>query len=67
MIYAGTKGFLDGIEVANVTRYETALLEHLRANCKPLLDDITVNDRKVDGDLEEAIKSELENFTTKFS
>ncbi|PQM61169.1 MAG: F0F1 ATP synthase subunit alpha [Rhodobacteraceae bacterium] len=67
VIYAGTKGFLDGIEVVNVTRYETALLEHLRANCKPLLDDITVNDRKIDGDLEEAIKSELENFTTKFS
>ena len=67
VIYAGTKGFLDGIEVASVTRYETALLEHLRSNCKPLLDDITVNDRKVDGDLEEAIKSELENFTTKFS
>ncbi len=67
VIYAGTKGFLDGIEVKNVNRYELGLLEHLRTNCKDLLDDITVNDRKIDGDIEDKIKSELEKFTSNFS
>ncbi|MDG2474333.1 MAG: F0F1 ATP synthase subunit alpha [Paracoccaceae bacterium] len=67
VIYAGTNGFLDGIEVNQVNRYETGLLEHLRTNCKTLLEDLTVNDRKVDGELEDKIKSELESFTTKFS
>ncbi len=67
VIYAGTKGFLDGIEVNKVNAYELSLLEYLRNNCKELLDDLTVNDRKVDGELEERIKTELEKFTANFS
>jgi F-type H+-transporting ATPase subunit alpha len=67
VIYAGTNGFLDGIEVNQVNRYEIGLLEHLRTNCKALLEDLTVNDRKVDGELEDKIKLELESFTAKFS
>ncbi len=67
VIYAGTKGFLDGIDVNQVTKYESNLLDHLRANCKDLLDDITFNDRKVEGELEEKIKAELEKFTANFS
>ena len=67
VIYAGTKGFLDGIEVKQVNKYEMELLEHLRTNCKDLLSDLTNNDRKVDGELEEKIKTELEKFTANFS
>ena len=67
VIYAGTKGYLDKIEVKEVTKYEMGLLQHLRTNCKALLDDLTKNDRKVDGDLEDKIKAELEKFTTSFS
>ena len=67
VIYAGTKGFLDGIDVKQVTRFETELLEHLRTNCKDLLEDITFKDRKVDGELEDRIKSELEKFLGNFS
>jgi F-type H+-transporting ATPase subunit alpha len=67
VIYAGTKGYLDKIEVKEVTKYEMGLLQHLRTNCKALLDDLTKNDRKVDGDLEDKIKLELEKFTTSFS
>ena len=67
VIYAGTKGFLDEIDVSRVTEFEIGLLNHLRNNCKALLDDITQNDRKVDGDLEEKIRSELENFSKNFS
>jgi F-type H+-transporting ATPase subunit alpha len=50
-----------------VTKYEIGLLQHLRTNCKSLLDDLTKNDRKVDGDLEDNIKAELEKFTANFS
>ena len=67
VIYAGTKGYLDKIEVKDVTKYEMGLLQHLRTNCKDLLDDLTKNDRKVDGDLEDKIKAELEKFTTSFA
>ncbi len=67
VIYAGTKGFLDEIDVSRVTEFEIGLLNHLRNNCKSLLDDITENDRKVDGELEEKIRSELENFSKNFS
>jgi F-type H+-transporting ATPase subunit alpha len=67
VIYAGTKGYLDKIDVKDVTKYEMGLLKHLRTNCKDLLDDLTKNDRKVDGDLEDKIKAELEKFTTSFA
>jgi F-type H+-transporting ATPase subunit alpha len=67
VIYAGTKGYLDKVEVKQVTKYEIGLLQHLRTNCKSLLDDLTKNDRKVDGDLEDNIKAELEKFTANFS
>ena len=67
VIYAGTKGYLDKIEVKDVTKYEMGLLQHLRISCKDLLDDLTKNDRKVDGDLEDKIKAELEKFTTSFA
>jgi F-type H+-transporting ATPase subunit alpha len=67
VIYAGTKGYLDKVEVKDVTKYEMGLLQHLRISCKDLLDDLTKNDRKVDGDLEDKIKAELEKFTTSFA
>ena len=49
-----------------VNKYETDLLSHLRTNCQKLLDDITENDRKVEGELEESIRGELESFTKNF-
>ena len=66
VIYAGTKGYLDKIAVKDVTRFEKELLENLRSSHKDLLKDITENDRKVKGDLEDAIKSALEGFVKSF-
>ena len=65
-IYAGTKGYLDKIAVADVGRYETGLVAHLRSNNSELLNDITNNDRKVKGDLEDSIKSALDTFSKDF-
>ena len=65
-IYAGTKGYLDNIEVADVGRYETGLVAHLRSNNSELLNDITNNDRKVKGELEDSIKAALDAFSKDF-
>jgi F-type H+/Na+-transporting ATPase subunit alpha len=66
VIYAGTNGYLDKIAVKDVGRFETGLLKHLRTNGSALLDDITKNDRKVAGDLEKAIRAQLDAFAKDF-
>ena len=45
-----------------MTRFEAGLLAHLRAKNADLLEDITNNDRKVKGDLEDAVKAAIEAF-----
>ena len=67
VIYAGTKGYLDGIAVKDVNRFETGLLAHLRAKNADLLEDITNNDRKVKGELEDAVKAAIEAFANDFA
>ncbi len=67
IIYAGTNGYLDKLAVGDVTRYETDLLTYLRNKHRELLDDITNNDRKVKGELEEKIKAALDEFAKTFA
>jgi F-type H+-transporting ATPase subunit alpha len=67
VIFAGTKGYLDKIPVKDVARYEAGLLKHLRTNGKDLLEDITVNDRKVKGELEAKIRAALDAFAKDFA
>ncbi|MDA3887721.1 MAG: F0F1 ATP synthase subunit alpha [Allgaiera sp.] len=67
VIYAGTKGYLDAIKLSEVGRFEEGLLKHLRTTHKALLEDITVNDRKVKGDLEEKIKAALDEYAKDFA
>ena len=67
IIYSGTGGYLDDIEVNSVTRFEKGLVDYLRSECKELLEDLTINDRKVDGELEDSIKKAIESFKENFS
>ncbi|MCC5984367.1 MAG: F0F1 ATP synthase subunit alpha, partial [Rhodobacteraceae bacterium] len=67
VIFAGTQGFLDKIAVKDVGRFETGLLNHLRTKHRDLLDDITNNDRKVKGDLEEKIRAALDAYAKDFT
>jgi F-type H+-transporting ATPase subunit alpha len=67
VIYAGTAGYLDKVAVKAVGRFEEGLLKHLRGAGKALLDDITQNDRKVSGDLEKAIRAQLDAFAKDFA
>ena len=67
VIYAGTQGYLDKVPVKQVGRYEAGLLAHLRGKHKALLDDITNNDRKVKGELEDKIRKALDEFAKDFA
>ncbi|SEW01294.1 ATP synthase F1 subcomplex alpha subunit [Aliiroseovarius sediminilitoris] len=67
VIYAGTNGYLDKIAVSEVGRFEAGLLNHLRQNNADLLADITNNDRKVKGELEDKVKAALDAFAADFA
>ena len=67
VIFAGTNGYLDKVDVKQVGRYEAGLLKHLRSNNADLLDDITNNDRKVKGELEDKVRAALDAFAADFA
>ncbi|MEW9919670.1 F0F1 ATP synthase subunit alpha [Marimonas sp. MJW-29] len=62
VIYAGTHGYLDKLEVSQVGAWEKGLLNHLRSKHADLLKDITENDRKVKDELEDKIKAALDAY-----
>jgi len=66
VIYAGTRGYLDGIELSDVTRYERELLASLRSSHGDLLTKIR-DEKTLSEDIEAGIKSVLEDFTGKFA
>ncbi len=66
VIYAGTRGYLDEVELRDVTRYEKELLVHLRGEKKDLLKTIREK-KKLTDEIDAEIKSTLEAFTSKFA
>ena len=62
VIYAGTQGFLDELDVDAVEPFEAGLVSHLRAVHSDLLADITDNDRKVSGPLAKEIKAAIQTY-----
>ena len=62
VIYAGTKGYLDKTPVGEVTSFEKNLVNYLRSEGKAVVDELTINDQKVEGEIENKIKSLLDNF-----
>jgi F-type H+-transporting ATPase subunit alpha len=66
MIYAGTRGYLDKIKVADVQRYEKELLLNLNADHKDLMAEIT-KEQALTKDIESKLKSALEAFTKRFA
>ena len=65
-IYAGVNGYLDGIEVGEVVRYEAALMKEVRESGGDILVAI-----RTDGEITEAtgekLKTFLDDFTKSFS
>jgi F-type H+/Na+-transporting ATPase subunit alpha len=66
MIYAGTRGYLDKVKVADVQRYEAELLLNLHADHQDLLDDIT-KEQALTKDIENTLKAALDTFTKRFA
>ena len=67
LIYAGTNGYLDKVDVNQVGAFETGLLAHLRSKHGGLLDHITNDDPKIKGEVEDKIRSALDEYTADFS
>ncbi|MBQ4824836.1 MULTISPECIES: F0F1 ATP synthase subunit alpha [unclassified Leisingera] len=67
VIFAGTNGYLDKVDVKDVGRYEEGLLSHLRGKHADLLADITNNDRKVKDELADKVKAALDEFAASFA
>ncbi len=63
VLYAGNRGYLDGIEVADVGRYESELLEWFSTRHSDILGSIK-NDGKVPD--EEALEAAIATFTDQF-
>jgi F-type H+/Na+-transporting ATPase subunit alpha len=60
-IYAGTNGFLDTVAVSDVSRYEDAMLGHLRSNHADILTEI-----RDSRDFSDATKGKLKDALTSF-
>ena len=67
VIFAGTKGYLDKIELKDVSRFEQGLLSHLRGKNAELLEWITVEDPKIKGEAEDKIRAVLDAFAADFA
>ena len=66
IIYAGTKGYLNDIAVADVVRFESELHPFIEQKYSNILEDIKTS-KKLNPDTEEKLKSALEEFITVFS
>jgi len=64
-IYAGTSGFLDSVPVEQVTRYESAMLSHMRSEHSDILDTIR-SSKALDDDTAGKLKSALTDFGKTF-
>ncbi|HEX3365865.1 F0F1 ATP synthase subunit alpha [Phenylobacterium sp.] len=65
VIYAGTRGYLDGVATNQVRRFESELLAHLHSKHQPMLDKIrTEKDIK---NVEDDLKSTLAAFASTFA
>jgi F-type H+-transporting ATPase subunit alpha len=67
VIYAGTKGFLDKIPVAQVGAFEAGMLNHLRSRRRDVLDLITTQDPKIAGEAEQMLRGAIEEFARDFA
>ncbi len=65
-IFAGVNGYLDGIEVRDVTRYEASLMDDVRANGIDILTAIR-EEKDISDDTETKLKAFVDNFTKAFA
>ncbi|TQS73362.1 F0F1 ATP synthase subunit alpha [Rhodobacteraceae bacterium] len=67
VIFAGTNGYLDKVDVKEVGRWEQGLLAYLRSSKKDVLDWITNEDPKIKGAAADKLKAAIEGFAKSFA
>ena len=67
MIFAGTNGYLDKLPVADVGRFEDALLTFMHSKKPEVLDWITNEDPKIKGDAADKLKAAIDEFAADFA
>jgi F-type H+-transporting ATPase subunit alpha len=67
VIFAGTNGYLDSVDVSRVGEWEAALLKHMHSNHADVLDWITNDDPKIKGDAADRLKAALDPFAADFA
>jgi F-type H+-transporting ATPase subunit alpha len=67
IIFAGTNGYLDKVAVADVGKWEEALLKHMHANHADVISWITNDDPKIKGDAADRLKAALDPFADDFA
>ncbi|WP_417259452.1 F0F1 ATP synthase subunit alpha [Celeribacter sp.] len=67
VIFAGTNGYLDKVDVKDVGRFEAQLLEFLRNQHADVLAWITNDDPKIKGDAADKLKAVLDEFAKTFA
>jgi F-type H+-transporting ATPase subunit alpha len=67
MIFAGTNGYLDKLQISDVRRFEEGLLGHMRSKHADVLDWITNEDPKIKGDAADKLKAAIDTFASDFS
>ena len=65
-IFAGVRGYLDGIAVADVTRFESEFLSEMRASHAELLDGIRTS-QELSDEADKTLASILDDFSKKFA
>ena len=66
VIFAGVNGFMDDLEINQVSKFESDLVEYLNSNNQDLLDTIT-STGKLDDDSKNNLKDTLANFVKTFN
>ena len=65
-LYAGTKGYMDTVEVSNILNFQNKLLAYIKANNKDIIDEITKTGLIEEG-TEVKLKKAIETFKTVFT
>ncbi|MEF3280657.1 MAG: F0F1 ATP synthase subunit alpha [Elusimicrobiota bacterium] len=65
VLYAGTRGYFDDIDLQRLKEFELKFVQYLRENKSELLEEITIK-KEIVSELEEKIKKTIEEFKSNF-
>lgn len=66
VLFAGVRGYLDGIEIGKIGAYERSLVSEMRARAPGIIDSIR-DDRDIKPDTEKKLREFLDSFTKSFA